>query len=611
MKKSEKNSNKKHKSTTNSCNFEYGLLPPTKNSDQVYDLMRLGYLYKVELWKIGREHRVQYRAIVRSDELDVLDAKSDVLRAELKIAKSSIKKIKAKTRKRSTPEMVPFQAKVKEISPQLKVLREQHKAIRDAVKKDPEIVKAVEALNESLTKEIKKIRAASGLSGSWGTYLVAERAAADARYEPAGPTFPFWTGSGFIAVQLQGGLDPADTAYDKRFQIDPVDADAYDAPKRGDRRRKARTVVRLRIGSDENRKPIWADFPAIIHRPLPVDSKIKEVRVIKRHVGAKFRWTLLVTIARPKTAPPMHRGHSGQGRIGIDIGWRLHPDGSLRVACWRDDQGQSGEYVLDPSYCKAHDKVESLRSRRDKNVDAMRPVLVDLIKEIDVGRQSPAEGPLPAWFMNRIYREKTETRKGTNIALWKSPARFAALALTWRNQRFDGDDHAYDLINTWRHQDKHLLDWESSLREKILGRRRDGYRCFAAKIADRYEMVVMENFDLRKVARLKKPDGEETPLHAAARYQRQVAAVSTLRQAIKNACAMRGAGYLEVPAAYTTKICHACGSVEKWDQGRDLVHTCSDCGLRWDQDDNAADNILHARGVVLPGGRSEEIQPSA
>ncbi len=561
--------NKKRKpSTTNSCNFEYGLLSPTTNAEQVDALILLGHRYKNKLCEISLDHRTKYRAMARSGDLDALEVSISVLVGKRREEEEKIKVIKAKTRKRSTPEMEPFKAQVKALREQLRVLREQRKTIKATIKEDPAVVKAAEALNEGLIKEIKKARAASGLSGCWGTYVVLERAAAAARHGKMDPRFHRWGGAGFIAVQLQGGLGPSETASDTRFQIDPVDADAYDAPKRGDRRRKARTVVRLRIGSDEKRRPIWADFPAIIHRPLPADCNIKEVRVMKRRIGVRYKWTLLVTIARSKEAPPMRKGHSGNGRVGIDIGWRLRDDGSLRVAYWQDDQGGSGEYTLDPSYRKAHDRVESLRSIRDKNLDVMRPVLAALIKEVKI----------PEWF----------TERG-NITLWRSPARFAALALFWRDQRFAGDEKAYDLINKWRHQDKHLLDWESSLREKIYNRRRDRYRCFAAKIADKYDTVVMENFDLRQVAVL----GGENELHATARYQRQIAAVSKLRGAIKNACSMRGVVYLEVPAAYTTRVCHACGSVEKWDQ-RELVHTCGGCGVTWDQDANAADNILRA-----------------
>jgi transposase len=41
----------------------------------------------------------------------------------------------------------------------------------------------------------------------------------------------------------------------------------------------------------------------------------------------------------------------------------------------------------------------------------------------------------------------------------------------------------------------------------------------------------------------------------------------------------------------TTKRCHACGSMEEFDR-RELTHTCSTCSLLWDQDYNAAMNML-------------------
>jgi len=41
-----------------------------------------------------------------------------------------------------------------------------------------------------------------------------------------------------------------------------------------------------------------------------------------------------------------------------------------------------------------------------------------------------------------------------------------------------------------------------------------------------------------------------------------------------------------------TKTCHACGSLEDFDAEASIYHTCSQCGARWDQDENAAKNML-------------------
>ncbi|MCH8073200.1 MAG: transposase [Proteobacteria bacterium] len=100
-------------------------------------------------------------------------------------------------------------------------------------------------------------------------------------------------------------------------------------------------------------------------------------------------------------------------------------------------------------------------------------------------------------------------------------------------------------------------------------------------------------------AHVRRPAVEEDGENQKARYQRQQAAVSVLRLAIRNACGTRGVEYLEVDAANTTRVCHACGSVEQWNQAAELSHTCGSCGVLWDQDFNGADNILHDRGGAV------------
>jgi hypothetical protein len=41
----------------------------------------------------------------------------------------------------------------------------------------------------------------------------------------------------------------------------------------------------MRLGSDEHKKPIWATFPAVIHRPLPPDARIMSATITRRRLG--------------------------------------------------------------------------------------------------------------------------------------------------------------------------------------------------------------------------------------------------------------------------------------------------------------------------------------
>lgn len=87
---------------------------------------------------------------------------------------------------------------------------------------------------------------------------------------------------------------------------------------------------------------------------------------------------------------------------------------------------------------------------------------------------------------------------------------------------------------------------------------------------------------------------------------------SELRLVVDNA--FRG-DVVKVPAQYTTLTCGHCGSVESFDAAAKVDHTCSKCRQNWDQDDNAAENMLIAFGVLstLPdkaGGPTPEEKKS-
>ena len=65
---------------------------------------------------------------------------------------------------------------------------------------------------------------------------------------------------------------------------------------------------------------------------------------------------------------------------------------------------------------------------------------------------------------------------------------------------------------------------------------------------------------------------------------------------------------IEVPSQWTTLICYKCGHVEKWDAAPSVMHTCVNCDSTWDQDYNAAQNIL-ALGLMNEGGVKVALDP--
>jgi hypothetical protein len=457
----------------------------------------------------------------------------------------------------------------------------------------------------------RRLRKRNGLY--WGTYLLCEQAADAQRKEIEDPNFRPWNFTGRIGVQLQNGLSVATAlaGTDTRLHLRQLPDPPGMTP--GSRRSGHRYEVDLRVGSNR-RKPVWATFPCILHRPLPPKGKIMWAVVRANRVGPvavdrdgkprlrDLRWSLLLTV-RGETAQRDDTKADAErtGTMAIDLGWRVQPDG-LRVGYWVDDAGKQDEIVMPVAVQATLEHARSIVAIRRRNANNMQTRLVAWREE------HAAE--LPEWFV-----EATAT-----LAQWKSCNRLARLAERWRDRRFSADASIYPEVDTWRRQDRHLYQWEANETNKTLARRDDQYRCWAADFARRYRTIVIEDFHLPAVAgrrglKRNATDGEKVFADNAS-SRRHIAAPGTFRGAVLDACRSRGTVVMERECAFTTLACSKCGYCEPWDAAPAIDHCCAKCGAIWDQDYNAAVNLLRgtagASGPVLAssprpleGGMSE------
>lgn len=438
------------------------------------------------------------------------------------------------------------------------------KAARKAVWKRDDVLEAARLMDKETMGEARRLCRESGLY--WCNYEAVLVAWQLARKKPGELRFHAARNEpGKVSVRYQTGLPVADAfGDDTRMQVEPVAPEAWTSPVRSERRKLARTVLRLRVASD-NRKPVWLVLPMVMHRPLPADGLIRECSVLRERVGFSWRWKAVLIVETPERTPQP----TGSGRASIDLGWRRRPHG-LRVCAWRDDSGRSGDLVLPPGWLAEMAKTENLRSIRDDHLNATRAALLAWLIE------TPSA---PEWIGQERARFKS----------WRSQSSMMRLVRLWRERRFPGDDIGLAMLEEWRRRDVHLYSYEANLRDQLIRQRREIYRLFAADLARRYREVVLEDFDLRPVVMLAKHAKE---MHAAARHQRVWAAPSVLRLAVVNACEREGLLVSKVPCAYTTVICGECGSLERFDKAREMLHKCEGCGITFDQDDNAAANLL-------------------
>lgn len=462
-----------------------------------------------------------------------------------------------------------YQNKLTEIEQRRRVAREQITSKGDLAKEQQR------ALLVAAYNEVKAARKDAG-SGApadclyWGTYLTCERGADSQRSASGTPRFRRWDGCGTLSVQIQHGLSVSalTACTDTKAQLKMADGNPRWA------------VLRFRIGT-ENRAPVWARLRVLLHRPLPPAGRVKWIHADRRRVGTHYRWSVRFAVEGPEELPS-----SRPGVVAVDIGWRTFQDGSIRVGYAygtgdvEDPQLYTEDFRLPPAYRERWTKVCDLHSIRDKLFNEVRATLCAMLPGLVPTR--------PAWLAAAT----------ATLASWKSQSRLAGLVLQWRDNRFARDEIAYTHLEAWRKRDKHLYEWESNGRENVLAYRREMFRLFAVGLTRKFGTLVIEDaLDLRRFS-TKREDDE--PIDGNARAVRVKAAPGELRTTLLQAAEKRGLRIARAPMEHTTTTCWSCGHRAKtganaeFDPRIEVVHRCSACLAKWDQDENAARN-LHAR----------------
>lgn len=430
----------------------------------------------------------------------------------------------------------------------------------------------------------------------WGIYSRVEAQADAARkavdktglYDgllPNDPRFSRWRGDGFVgAAQLEGGITVAEifSGEDTRVKIGPSVrvkliwdpkarvcrsvADDRGDRKVGERIKTQHKTLHMRLGKGAS--STWCSWPMIMHRPIPDGATIKEVVVHRKMRGAREEWYATIVV----DTAAVERLHGASGAVAVDLGWRRMDDGGIRIGAWQATDGKTGEVRLTPTILSALTKAASIRSIRDQHFDTARDAMTAWLAT------QPA---IPEWLAAQAH----------HMASWKSQERMRNLVHRWKANRFVGDEQAYTLAEAWCYRDHHLWCYEEGARTRALRRRKQLYRIEAKRLAAMYHTLVLEDFDLSEMA--KRPElasakdvgGEDAPS-----AQRQLVAPSDLRSSLIHAFAVAQ----KVPSPNTTRMCNACGVIHAFDAKKDVwrVPECPECGITWDQDYNAARNML-------------------
>jgi hypothetical protein len=387
--------------------YEYGLLPPTVNAELVEQQLQLAHRYRNMLTEIERDRRTQVREIMSShQDMAPLQERINELTAQRDAKRDAIKKQRSATRSRS--ESKADRDAIKELNEQIKQVVLQIKSIRASVAKDPAVQLGLKEADAVARQRVRDERARCGVY--WGTYLLQEADADRARQESSMPKFEPYRGNGRLSVQLQGGLELADLwGSSTQLQISPVSRDANDPNvPRGMRRRASRTVVRMRISSVKSR-PVWAEWPMVMHRPLPEGAVIKVATILRRKRDCvSWYWRLQLTV--DTTACIDARSEApARGALALNLGFCVRPGGTIRSGYLLGSDGHSQEVLVVKSdlyrgkkmspeeaaraetwITNGLKKADDIRSIRDNNLNIMKAAFAPWCARMAELRDQPA-----------------------------------------------------------------------------------------------------------------------------------------------------------------------------------------------------------------------------
>lgn len=492
------------------------------------------------------------------EEIKALDDRRMAVRKEMKEDSSRERK------KVRDPELVLC---VNELSSQIKALSNDEKTLRQAANADHRVIEAWQTVEQqhNISKKGNGLRhqySSQGLSS--GNYQQAET---QVKRTGRPPRFRRWTGEGKVRVYL--GQKGDDGKGVKATQIisgncrEVIIAERTFTNKEGTEYK--RHVCTLRLMPE-----VFCEIMFDYDRPL--EGEIRDVSLVRRKVATHWKWYLQFVCTKPVSwEKKWKKGKQAtEGRVAINTGHRK-VKGGLRVAYWYAGVGDDrkpvhGHIVIPDSIISRVRKVEEIQSIRADNYRT----------ELQAMRRWLPDANVPEWMLDR-------TR---HIAHWgsQSQARLASLVLFWRDNRFVGDEAMFVRVEEWRHQDRHLYDWQEHQRKSNDRWRECFYREELQKLAMKYKTVVIAC----KVPEHKSPEPEEEDSGVVIHY-RNLAANGRFHQLAQETFAE----CVRTDPGCITMRCQNCDQVS--DVDREMIEvTCPGCHVAIDQDYRAAINLARA-----------------
>jgi hypothetical protein len=563
--------------------FKYGMLEPVAGFDQAaIDVLFLRNKLWNSLVELERAHRERYRSLITGsdEELSAIQARLDQIEAERAELVRRKKQARAMVRSKKV-DTSEHDDRIDRLMAERSDLRAKAKDIRLRVKE--KVKPAISDLEKERYEAVKRLIHEAGLWWCNQETVIAayDVARVKAMKENAELRFRSFDGTGKFAVRQSGGFALSDLVAGKlsfaRLEALP-DANFVHLSERGKRSRARHhltmTILTYKDESGKLRRH-EVTWPIVLHRPLP-EGTIKFIHVQRKRIGKEFQWTCSITMEVDEIQKtPID--HPSRAACGIDIGYRLVNDG-LRVAVIADTSGEIDRLTLPKDWIEKMDHVESIQGQLDNESNLTWGKLKAFLKSLHDYPESLAES------IGQLLKAGDRT-----------PVR-GMRALHWRlRSEPETMPEVLSILDEWeaatfrREREMHRL------RHKLVNRRKDLYRNFAHKVANRYVMIRIEDMPLKKLAAVNLENGSDNPMPQTVRNNRTRAALHELTLCLRQAADKSGADFEKVSGTNSTVTCSTCGHQNPGVDKEDIHFRCEKCDTLHDQDENAAKNFLRGR----------------
>lgn len=510
-----------------------------------------------------------------------------------------------------------------------------------------------------------------------GTYQAVEEAVNRAKVDAPGGDLRQkpWDRTGRIGIQLTSGkglsVGRALSGQDEKLKIEiaevplrknksdvfypshsrPFDRHAKERAARAKRfasnpeLRPYRKVVTVRMKlSGHVKDAVYLDIRGVLHRPLSADGVIKWAYLNVDRIGYEMFCELQLTM-ESETFAIQRAGVSSKEKLAINFGWRVMPDGNIRVATTWDGK-KADHVVLDQSLLETQRRAERLIGHSDDHFDETRDALLTWLGDLAETDRKELFPLLRAVMPERMRKDlKSIDHLKAYIAKWRGHERLAKVAnllrdlylepeaakkllQKWRRHRLDRKEDLFTsfeafaawaqkdcpalnhqmalYLETWRAKDRHLVNWARHEQTKLRRHRREIYRMTAARWAQVYGQVAIEKWDKSTTAKMPKYENAALdPRQEKANAIRHFVGIYAFTTALYEKF---GSDLKKESALNITVEHYGCGgtSLTPPKESPTPALKCGTCHKLYDQDINAA---RHLWDRSFGGGGAQQGQP--